>query len=414
MKRLLTLAAAFALAVLVVGILAGAPSAQTNSDGSAASSQELSEDDPLVQDARMYAAEFGVSLEEAVRRLRLQGPIGDLARNLTVEEQDTFAGLWIQHQPEYRVIARFTRDGARTIGPYVEGGPLEGLVEVLPADATLAELEAAQDRAVRIVRFLGVRAETGVDVFHNRAYLNVTDRARFVAALRRANVRLPEQVGVVEVNKLLKPSANIYAGLNLHVPNGIDCTSGFSVRNTASGKTGITTAGHCADESNNRIYRSGVLLPHVIGSQRGPYDMQWHTTPGFRDRPWARDFSNDSTPGYRRITGARGRLDQAWNSWVCHFGQGGRVAELRCGRIKDRSYGNLAGPTNPTNTYVLVVNNNADIDDRGDSGGPWYDGRIALGIHVAGDRLHKGAYMSITYFNDSGPKDFNLVVRKAR
>lgn len=138
MERLLTLVAAFTLAVLVVGVFAGTPSAQTSPNGPAATTPKLNGNDPLVQDAKMYAAEYGVPLEEAVRRLRLQGPIGALDRELIMEERGTYAGLWIQHEPVYRVIARFTRDGERTIRPYAEGRPLEGLVEVLPAALLVA------------------------------------------------------------------------------------------------------------------------------------------------------------------------------------------------------------------------------------------------------------------------------------
>ena len=162
-------------------------------------------DDPLVQDAKMYAKDQGVPLEEAVRRLQLQDSLGGLGAKLEANERDTFAGLWIQHELEYRVVVALTRDGKETVRPYVEGGQLEELVEVREASATLAELQKAQKRAGDLVRDLGIRADSGIDVKQNRVELYVTDRAQLEFALQQANVRLPEHIAVVEVEGLAEP-----------------------------------------------------------------------------------------------------------------------------------------------------------------------------------------------------------------
>ena len=71
------------------------------------------DEDAVAQDAVMYAADQGVDLDEAIRRLQLQDPIGELDAELTENERDTFGGLLIQHAPEFRVVVRFTRGAAR-------------------------------------------------------------------------------------------------------------------------------------------------------------------------------------------------------------------------------------------------------------------------------------------------------------
>ena len=337
--------------------------------------------------------------------MKLQDRIGKLDRQLMVKEADTYAGLWIQHDPQYKVIARFTQNGQQTIKPYIKGRSLEALVEVRPAEATLDELEVALDKLGGRMSSLEVPTQSGIDVIRNRAYVNVENKSRLATALQRRDERLPEQAAVVEVDELLKPSANIFAGVNLRTLNSPDCTSGFSVRNTYSGATGTTTAAHCED----RIFRKGQRLPVVTGDLSGPYDFQWHVTPGFVDRPWARDKG-----GVRTIRGVGGRFYPALGARVCHYGQGGNIPEFRCGIVRDRSFGGLRDVPYATNTYIKVVNYNQDIEDIGDSGGPWYKGRIALGIHVAGDRRNVAAYMSVAYFNNKGPRDFNLVVRQRR
>ena len=46
--------------------------------------------------------DFGVDVEEAICRLSLQDEIGELGAELAANERDTFAGLRIQHQPDFR------------------------------------------------------------------------------------------------------------------------------------------------------------------------------------------------------------------------------------------------------------------------------------------------------------------------
>lgn len=375
------------------------------SHDSEAQSNDKASPGPAAQeeDARAYAADYGVSEREADRRLDLQVEIGELDRELMAKEGDTFAGLWIQNEPRYKVIARFTKRGKKTIKPYVSGGPLEKLVQVRPADATLNDLEAAQDEATAMAERLDVPSQSGIDVISNRAYVNVESKERFNSAMQRKKADLPEQAAVDEVDELLEPSAGMYGGLNLRVPNGVDCTTGFSVINTRSRATGTTTAAHCSDY----VYRGSRRLPVVTGSLTGPYDFQWHTTPYLRDRPLVRDNYR-----FRPISRARGRFFLPIGARVCHYGAGGKIPEYRCGIIRDRSFGGLSGVNRPTNTYIKVTNYQNDIEDLGDSGGPWYRGQTALGIHVAGDRKNVAAYMSVTYLNNAGPRDFNLVVRR--
>ena len=62
---------------------------------------------------------------------------GHLNAALQEEEPETYAGLWIEPEPELRVIALFTRDGEKTLQPYIAGSVLEGRVEVRQAKVTL-------------------------------------------------------------------------------------------------------------------------------------------------------------------------------------------------------------------------------------------------------------------------------------
>ena len=151
----------------------------------------------LVQDARMYAEQFGVELQEAVTRLMLQEPAGKLGAALEEHEGDTFAGLWIQHEPEFRIVVAFTRDGQETARQYIQDGPLEELVEVRHADATLRELMKAQAEAHEIVSEVGFQVASGINVFENRVELYADNRAQLEEAIEENGLALPDHVLII-------------------------------------------------------------------------------------------------------------------------------------------------------------------------------------------------------------------------
>jgi hypothetical protein len=159
----------------------------------------LNTQEALVRDAQQYAAEIGIDLDEAMRRLQYQDDIGRLRAALAAGERDTFAGLWVQHQPDFRVIVQFTRDGKKTIRPYIEDKPWADLVEVRKASATLVELESALHETIRAIDRLGFDVSCGLNEMENRVEVWVTDRAWFEAVLREANIQLPEYVELVVV-----------------------------------------------------------------------------------------------------------------------------------------------------------------------------------------------------------------------
>ncbi len=183
--------------VLLLLIVAACGSASSSPTGSSADGPSI--EDALARDVESYASEYNVDLDEALRRLQFQDLIGELNAELAAQERDTFAGLWIEHTPEFRVWVRFTRDGEDTIRPYIADGPLADIVEVRGASASLAQLEAAQAALSSVLSDLEVDVSHGLNVAENRVELFVADRARFECLLREAGIRLPDHVELVAV-----------------------------------------------------------------------------------------------------------------------------------------------------------------------------------------------------------------------
>ncbi len=168
----------------------------------------LDMDDPLVRDAASFAEAEGLSLEEAVQRMVFQETIGDIQPALMADLPDTYAGLWVENQPQYRIVIALTEGDETTIQPYVSGKAWADYVEVRPATYSLAELRAAQEGASRVARQLNLALSTTVDVMGNRVELMVGNADLFQADLSVAGLELPEAVTVVPIAAEPLPDTN--------------------------------------------------------------------------------------------------------------------------------------------------------------------------------------------------------------
>ncbi len=152
-----------------------------------------------------YVSITGVSVEEAKRRLQLQDKIGLMGAKLEAYELETFAGLRIEHTPEFKIVVLFTRGGEETIKPYLKNYPeLINITEVRTAKVSLADLQEAQDIASSSISDLGIRAESGINVYNNTVELYVAkvDRILLDSALERGEIQLPDCVSVITVESM--------------------------------------------------------------------------------------------------------------------------------------------------------------------------------------------------------------------
>ena len=347
--------------------------------------------DSLRPDAQLYAEHMGVSIDEALRRFRIQELAGELDAKLSASEAPTFAGLWLEHAPQFQVVVQFTRDSEQTIKPYLVDHELAGVIALRSAKVTLVDLQRAQAEAHTLTRSWGIQAESGINVQENRTELYVSHREQLERTLheKAAIIRWPQNVEILGVPAMGKADADIYGGLSLST-----CTSGFAVRNS-SGTRGISTAAHC---SNAQSY-SGTSLTYRGQRFSGSYDVQWHTAPGYTVRNRIRWWSDGTT---RDITGTVGRSSQAVGGYVCKYG---KRTFYTCGYISDKNYAPSYVPS--VSATFIRVNNTAgysDLSGSGDSGGPWFLTSNAYGTHSGspGADPNDALYMAINYISGLG------------
>lgn len=124
---------------------------------------------------------------------------GDLQVLLLENEANVFGGLWIEHDPAYRVVIHVTRDARRIYRRYIKGTALEGVADVRRVELTWAELEQAQAMTMRTLAEIGSSASTSIDVRENCVTVYASDEEALRTKLTASGASLPDAVCVVAV-----------------------------------------------------------------------------------------------------------------------------------------------------------------------------------------------------------------------
>jgi len=370
------------------------------SGGIAASEPIETREQALAEDSIQYAAQFRVTPEEALRRLKAQEESVAATDAIAREFSDRLAGISIDHSPHYRIVVLLA--GSEPVPDRSSGGI--PIVFRTGAKATHAEAVAAmRQHLIDFRRELPGERGAGYDQRTGEVVLLITpaDAARFgIAAIRS---RAEELGGVpvrVTTNSLNETDMSVVGGgevegLNLLTNRTNRCTSGFVVTNGEI--HAITTAAHCPDQLTyiDRDGNSSVTLP-MIGSWGLAYrDVQIN---GSADSPEPLFYANRGSGSLRYVETWRNLASTRAGDFVCHYGESSGYS---CATVELTDYappGELCGgPCSPT--WVTVKGPSCHP---GDSGGPVFSGDVALGIAKGINRDDAGRcdfyyYMSTDY-----------------
>jgi hypothetical protein len=170
-----------------------------------ASPPDVRPDDALLTDAREMAEQLDIPVAEAYRNLSLQSAVGVLDARLTENEAATFAGLFIEYEPIYRIVIL-------GVTPSLDVGKhLPSALEPVPivcrqVDFTLKDLRTAADQFY--ASSPSVPFDSGIDVETNRIHLTASsneDSQALETAVEEGEFALPAEAFVVEVGPLSQP-----------------------------------------------------------------------------------------------------------------------------------------------------------------------------------------------------------------
>lgn len=358
--------------------------------GSVAAAQDGPAAGTPTRSVEAYSKKFGVPISEAQRRIGLQRDVGKLNARLESDEAATFGGLHIEHKPAFRVVVKFTANGAATLARYTK----DPLFVPDAAVVSFKEMADAQKTVYDLLKTAGIESSSRVDVVRGAVDFYVADPAAVQLLQSTGALKLP---AFVSLHRALSMDSTMEATVEGGRPlSGGRCTSGFTVYSTSAPSSRyLTTAGHCTTP----LTYNGVTLPRVgVKYQAGTsYDYAWHSTPGFSTLT---NVIYDGLGTSQRINYVWPYANMAVGDWICKWGS---ATGYTCGNIVSKTY-NAFGHAG----FVQVHDpDNFNLSDGGDSGAPWYYDAYdeAWGSHSdSADAVNPNdaIFMPISYISASG------------
>jgi streptogrisin C len=330
------------------------------------------EDQAFERDVAEESKVLGVPLDEMRADLERQELVGEMNASLKQLGPDIFGGLFVDYSPTYRINVLSAPGQASAIKKAIstptfspllqfvyvtETDHTEGvLISTMNAVGTLSDKITSLDLDLREGKVL-VTGATQTDVDELRSEIDATD------------LPIPSSDVVVEVGGFTNDTDS-YGGLAMNSVNG-NCTSGFSVSATGGGEDGVTDAAHCA---NSGVTENGISITFVAGKWGDDQDVQWFHTPNMNDTNLVKDGSSST----RTITSRTGRSQMFVSEAVCKYG---RMTGYSCGQIVSVN-ANPGSLDNHTYNATFIRAGAGNLASQGgDSGGPWFFGHAAFGIH---------------------------------
>ncbi len=337
----------------------------------------LSAEEAMEVTAELVRESLGGTTAGARAALDAQRSADAVLAVLSERYPDSYAGAVSEDYPGVGTTVMFhggVPDGARTI---VDETDLTfSLREVR---FSLDELRAAAHAAHQAALDAGFdEVVSGVDTATQRIDVEVaTPLVSFMAGpalteLADVTTAIEVPVDVAVSDGPLVVEQSIYGGDRLF--GGGNCTTGFSMTSPTD-PDGFVTAGHCHPHVTS--YRHVWGRTHPVDFRRrhrgGNGDMGFYTTTSTENDDF---YYSENTNNRIDVTGRKLNRFMDVGDVVCRFG---RSTGSRCTAI-NRLWVSWTNSDNGI-TYASLVRTNYCNSSVGDSGGPWYTGGTAWGIH---------------------------------
>ena len=357
------------LLILIAGLQVAVPS-------QAAPANEADIDPAVIY----YSRTYHVSTEEAQLRLSKEGYIAEIGRRIETSSPETFAGIYIEHQPVYRVVVRFVGDAKAQLEKYTQ----DPLFVPMSAPRSLEVMRAAQEDMVEQLRKNGIEYLSQIDLRNSEVVLFVRDPARVMREFALA-LKVSPFIRVRKTNGFIDTTA-ISGGRRVNSTGGSaipSCTTGFNVFDS-NRELGITTAGHC--DNSMKYAPTGTRLIWQDEHDMGSLDIQWHKQRISQSAPPQQQINSIDLIGgptsTLEITSVTPSSGYTAGKVVC---KSGAFGYYKCGVITNMD--SVSVYNGEEAHYIQVHDLNNDVmSEFGDSGGPVFRNNSAYGvIHGRGD-----------------------------
>lgn len=354
--------------------------------------------------ASMLSQRFSITAAQAQERIDLQEEISRLSQSLAEANPDSFGGIWVEHEPTYKIIVAFNDSSDRTALRQSVSPTLRRYLQILPVRRSLKSIRDDQAIILSALASAGVEMTISYEPKSQKFQLDVADPAQgdrlrdLVPPSLRADVQVRRGLSTREVQSGVQSGDALYGGWGYYDSAGNpNCTFAFVTR-SHEGKDAILTASnnHCSvttpyvgqtthwvvlpaayySQSNTASGITYDFRAHVItGLVNGPYVYFTNNQPVRGYTQYVNSVPNMASSGYFTVTGA------VSNSTSSNYGyfigmaicKSGNRTGLTCGQVTSTSASGTSIGNSGTTTYsglIRVGQSNQSVNAySGDSGG---------------------------------------------
>ncbi len=213
------------------------------------------------------------------------------------------------------------------------------------------------------------------DAADGNVVVTLPDELRDESSTSSALSQEGARVKYVPDESVARPHVDVRGGGKMMRNGELSCTTGFTVATAGAATTGVATAGHCRDLDRYHGPAGNAADINFRDRHQGAYgDVEWFTTPNDPDRK--EFYVNFGGTNPHPVTSVSGEGSLNRGDFFCGFG---RASGLGCANIR-RVTMDCRYP-DPDGLVGRMVQMDDNTKTFGDSGGPWFGGNTAAGIH---------------------------------
>lgn len=332
--------------------------------------------------ARIIANDEGITLGEAVRRVRLQQKV-QRANERFFSDPD-YAGAVIQ-QDGRNFRAKFNFKGGKR--PSLDDQELRDNSDFSSATRSLADLRQTRAGLGRQLRALGLTGAFTEDVETQTMSFYPADPAAAQQAIEAGKIVFPEFVKVEKRQLTIRLEYDVYGSGDISYSGSTNnCTGGFNV--TKGSVRGLSTAGHCANAPLPSTHR-GQPIGTLQGVSRlhdgNGLDVSWFRNASFI---YPNRVRINSTSYYSVTVALTAPPPKYYKTCVLP-----RATAQTCTTVLMTTNWETTSTGQYTDgPYVLTAEY---ITAQKDSGSPWLLGGEAHGIHLGSTTTSDGIPRSV-------------------
>lgn len=250
-----------------------------------------------------------LSATDARERHETMEEIEGLIAAARAEDPEAFAGVWVEHEPVFKVVVAFAGNEDRAAFAEKVSPRLRRHLQLRKARKSLAGNEAELAALFAALKGGGADFTAAFEPTSQKYVVTAeTDTAggrlqALVPAALRDLVQIRKGPAPRDVQSGVQPGDAVYGGWDaLGSDEYFECTFAFAGRNSY-GRDSILTSAHCSSP-NPKIQQTGhvVTLPAAFDSRwEGNYDFRAHEVVGLSTGYWVYFLNSKTVRGYSYV-----------------------------------------------------------------------------------------------------------------